>query len=137
MCYRLGYLTAYPFNIDIHLDRIVHTGSEKLSFYRVPRKGETENRFVKDLFMIPGLISVFFMGAYQVQIAYGPAFARDTIISQVLTVIRMHFCPMEEMYEFDPITHSREKGTIFKGLPADQLKMFPPLFDSIDFDITL
>ncbi|MBI5153270.1 MAG: hypothetical protein HZA36_02315 [Parcubacteria group bacterium] len=77
------------------------------------------------------------MGPYTMQIAYGSAFKRDAILSQVLTVIHMHFCPLEEMCELDPTTYSKEKGTVPMKLPSAQLKMFPPLFDAVDFNITL
>lgn len=71
------------------------------------------------------------------QVVYNPAFQRDPILSQALTVIRMHFCPLEEMCELDSTVYSREKGTVPMKLPSDQLKMFPPLFDTVDFDISL
>ena len=137
MCYRLGYSVVYPHNIDISFDREIHEGSDKLAFHRVPRKREVESLLVGDLFMVPGVTTVFATSPYTIQILHGAAFNRDSILSQVLAVLHMYLCPLEEMCELDPTTYSKEKGHVFAKLPSEKLNVFPPLFDEIDFDISL
>ena len=137
MFYRLGYLSTSPFNIDINFSEEIYKGSGKPSFHRLPRKRAGEPLFVEDLFMVSGITNVFITSPYSIQISYGSAFNRDPILSQVLAVLHMHFCPMEEMRELDPTMYSKEKGIVQVGLPPEELRIFPPLFDSVDFDTTL
>lgn|GEM_PF-3511271 len=137
MCYRLGFSVAYPHNIDISFDREIYGGTDKPVFNRTPRKGSVEPVWVGDLFMISGIMKVFITSQYSIQILYGSAFNRECILPQALAVLHMHLCPLEEMFELDPTTYSKEKGYVFAKLSREMLNAFPPLFDAIDFDITL
>jgi len=137
MCYRLGFSVAYPHNIDISFDREIYEGSDKPIYHRIPRKRAVEPIWVEDLFMVPGITTVFITSPYSIQILCGSAFDRDPILSQALVVLQMYFCPLEEMRELDPMTYSKEKGNVPAKLSPEKLNVFPPLFDGIDFDVTL